>query len=65
MWVPGMCGKRILCPLLFKMLAPPYDIFHQADDGDGNFTNCENFPVPVAAWHPLPEPYKENEEVEG
>lgn len=34
-------------------------------DGDGIFTNYGNVPVPVVAWHPLPEPYKENEEVEG
>lgn len=27
-------------------------------DGDGIFTNYGNVPVPVVAWHPLPEPYK-------
>lgn len=31
-------------------------------DGDGIFTNYGNVPVPVVAWHPLPEPYKESEE---
>ena len=33
-------------------------------DGDGTFTNYGNIPVPVVAWHPLPEPYKESAEVE-
>lgn len=28
----------------------------------GRFVNQFNYPVPVVAWQPLPEPYKESEE---